>query len=313
MQADGRKVFFQCKGTSFLTSAYRIFVFISSCSLREIFHPGFRFNFHRAVTTTCTFIILLSLSAWNHLGCFLDDIFFDGWQSELIWQPIFIVGNARSGTTWLHRILSDSCPHFTAIKTWEILFAVSITWKLLFLGIFVIDKAFIGGLLFEVIEMVTGRLWRKISMHAIGLSLAEEDDWLMIHIGLSQLIMFVFPLGGHIFNDVVMFEFQGEDPLDVRRERVPCVSFPDFARQDMFCYYRAAVRKHLYFRRRFCPPPINSAAPLVYVSKNPAFTMRIDTLYEYFPDAHVICLWRDPVHSVSSMVSYISAVSASNY
>ena len=78
---------------------------------------------------------------WNHLGLFLDEILFPNWKDEKIVQPLFIVGNARSGTTFLHRLLTqaDNNKVFTTIRTWELLFAVSVTWKMLFWLLYKID------------------------------------------------------------------------------------------------------------------------------------------------------------------------------
>jgi hypothetical protein len=64
------------------------------------------------------------------------------------------------------------------------------------------------------------------------------------------------------------------------------------------------VQRHVYYDRRF-----RGGAGRIFVSKNPTFTLRIPSIYTAFPDARVVCLLRDPVESVPSMISYISKAS----
>eukprot|EP01036_Dinobryon_divergens_P027376 gene27376-36143_t len=48
--------------------------------------------------------------------------------------------------------------------------------------------------------------------------------------------------------------------------------------------------------------------PIIFVPKNPAFNLRLSTLYLTFPDCRVVCMLRDPAQSVPSMMSYISKI-----
>ena len=86
---------------------------------------------------------------------------------------------------------------------------------------------------------------------------------IQLHIGLSQLIMFFFPLGGKLMNPLVDF-----DKTISHKYRIAIIK-----------YYKDCIRRHYYGR--------NLGLGKVYVSKNPAFTMRIATLLEVFPDAKV--------------------------
>jgi hypothetical protein len=82
-------------------------------------------------------------------------------------------------------------------------------------------------------------------------------------------------------------------------------------RREIFTFYRQIVQRHLYFYSH-CYPTISGKGAfddgIVFLSKNPAFTMRLESLYREFPDASVVCMVRDPVDSVSSMISYITMV-----
>jgi omega-hydroxy-beta-dihydromenaquinone-9 sulfotransferase len=239
--------------------------------------------------------------AWNHLGFLLDDIFFPNWRSQQITTPIFIVGNARSGTTWLHRLLTSIFEkQFTTVHTWEILFATSVTWRLLFHEIYFLDQC-IGSPLFALILLLESLLISKSSLHEIGLQMAEEDEWLMIHISKAQLMCFFFPCGGEVLAPLISF-----DTLSSADEHL----LSSAAKTELFQYYRECIQRHLYAQAIFTGTRVtqNSSAQRIFVSKNPSFTLRIRTLFQIFPDCKVICLLRDPADSVPSMVSYLAAV-----
>ena len=55
-----------------------------------------------------------------HWFCFwLDDIFFPAHKTQPIEKPLFILGNLRSGSTFLHRLLSRDSETFTSLTTWD--------------------------------------------------------------------------------------------------------------------------------------------------------------------------------------------------
>ena len=45
----------------------------------------------------------------------LDDILFPAYKEHVIEKPLFILGNLRSGTTFLHRLLSRESTTFTSL------------------------------------------------------------------------------------------------------------------------------------------------------------------------------------------------------
>ena len=79
---------------------------------------------------------------------------------------------------------------------------------------------------------------------------------------------------------------------------------PKYHQNLVFKFYKECVQRHLYA----CHVLEKNDASVVFVSKNPAFTLRLESLYNAFPDCRVICLLRDPRESVPSMVSYIAKV-----
>ena len=56
----------------------------------------------------------------------LDDIFFPAYKKQLIEKPLFILGNLRSGSTFLHRLLSRDTETFTSLTTWDIYLTPSV-------------------------------------------------------------------------------------------------------------------------------------------------------------------------------------------
>lgn len=133
------------------------------------------------------------------------------------------------------------------------------------------------------------------TVHPVGLQEVEEDEWVMAHVFLSQLIMLFFPLGGGVLNPLVYFDKAEESTLS------------HSMRKQIFVYYRQCVQKHLYARSQL-GSILSDNKKLIFLSKNPPFTMRLESLYDSFPDCRVACLLRDPLQSVPSMISYIAQV-----
>ena len=292
------RLFYSNHSTSLLASVYRFIIFMIGSLWYEYHSPEFTlFSFKRWAVVLVLSPIIMILMIWNHLGFLLDDIFYPNWESQQVSKPLFIIGNARSGTTWLHRcITSLDTTKYTTFKTWEIIFAPSVIWRMFFHGCYSVDKAF-GSPLYWTICAVESRLIGTSQLHAVGLQLAEEDEWLMTHICLAQLMCFFYPCGpAAVCAPLIMFDAQppSAQPLSLSLKR------------NIFKYYRQCVQRHLYARAMLHPH--SDSTEVVFVSKNPAFTLRLESLYRTFPDCRVVSLLRDPVQSIPSMVSYLSQV-----
>lgn len=329
--------YFEVGGVGLLPSLYRTFFLMVHVLYIELFsgQTQFRFTLKRICIYFILFCALPVLIVWNHVGLYLDDILFDDWRACEIDRPLFIVGNARSGTTWFHGLITnidnvdviyedtststDSSPlRFTTFRTWEILFAVSITWKLLLHRAHALDKSYLGGAMVRTLALIEDRLLGDTSMreryvHPIGLMNAEEDEWLMMHIGCSQLILFFFPLGSALLHPLIMFDDNEDDTSSSDSGSSGSAQLSASTRRMVFAYYRDCVRRHVYFFRRqlFLATPSavttttiimdhhNQHHPqhdrphpqhemvddgarrrrrMIFVSKNPAFTLRLGTL-----------------------------------
>lgn len=118
----------------------------------------------------------------------------------------------------------------------------------------------------------------------------------MIHISFAQLMCFFFPCAGVVLGKLIVFDLPPDsDPLKLSNSH----------RDMIFSFYKDCVRRHVFARYHL---EGIASDQVVFVSKNPAFTLRLQSLYRTFPDARVVCLLRDPAESVPSMVSYIAKV-----
>jgi hypothetical protein len=115
-------------------------------------------------------------------------------------------------------------------------------------------------------------------MHPISHFEAEEDELILIHIFASAFQAFMFP-----FEEMEIFaDFDN--------------AIPPRKRKAIMRFYKNCIRRHLYvFGRQKC-----------YISKNPAFSAKIHSLYDTFPDAKVVCMVRSPFEAVPSAVSWMS-------
>ena len=279
----------------------------------EIFSNDYIFSLKRIVTIISLVSFFTVIIIWNYIGLFLDEILlypmlktFNYIKSNVtyIQTPTFIVGNARSGTTWLHRLLALDKETFTAMRTWEMVFAISLSWKLFFYLFYIIDEALFNSCLLALLLKVEYKIIyqnndKSTYLHPVGLMEVEEDEWLMVYIGYSQLITLFFPLGLGYLGDVIAWH-KGVNDQSVAMKKY------------VMSFYAYCIEKHILYKQLTSQHSNSNSNTVVYLSKNPAFTLRIPSLYEQFPDAKIVCLIRDPGESIPSMISYIAQVSIYN-
>jgi hypothetical protein len=212
------------------------------------------------------------------LGFWLDEVLFPAYRAAQVTAPVFIVGNPRSGTTFLHRLLAQDRQHFTWMQTWEILLAPSITQRKLVRAVMALD-ARLGGPLHQLIAAGQRRWQRANVMHKIALRAPEEDEHLLLHIWSTVLVWTYAGLLGEI-DDWVHFD----------------TAIPAPERRRIMDFYLACLRRHQYVR---------GGGGRHYLAKNPNFSPKIDTLYEVFPDARIIYLARNPLDMVPSFISIL--------
>jgi len=210
------------------------------------------------------------------IGFLLDDVFFRGYRKVEIKDPVFIVGIPRSGTTLLHRVMAQDTGRFTSLKLWEIHIAPSITERTFWMALKRVDGV-LGGYGRRLLVVADRRLFRCLrDIHKVSLFDYDEDDMVLLPVFSSAYLLFPFPFFEETWRHV-RFD---EETASADKDRI-------------MRFYRACIQRHLYFHgpeKRF-------------LSKNPAFSAKIDALRTHFPGARVVCNMRSPYHTIPSLLS----------
>lgn len=206
----------------------------------------------------------------------LDDLFFPGYREITIKQPLFLIGIPRSGTTFLHRLLSEDTDRFTTFQFWELILAPSIIERKCIARLAWLDNA-LGGFGRRLLVKFDARILRGFrEMHHISLFEPEEDEWLFMNTFTSAFLTLAFPFMKEV--RPLLFFDEETAPEDKRR---------------IMAYYRACVQRHLYVH----------GADKRLLSKNPSFSAKVVSLVETFPDAQIACCVRTPYEAVPSLAS----------
>ncbi len=207
---------------------------------------------------------------------FLDDLLFPGYKDQPVEKPLFILGNFRSGSTFLHRLLSRD-DIFTSLTTWDIYLTPSVTQKKLTQLVARLDNRF-GGILHRVLHAFDEATLGRVRIHPISFFKPEEDENIHFQNWDGYFISFPFP-----FLDEMPDYIHFDEALS-----------PEHKRRVMG-FYKSMLQRHLY-----------ATGKKYFVAKNPAFSPKIETLTEFFPDARIIYLVRNPLDMLPSTVSWIN-------
>jgi omega-hydroxy-beta-dihydromenaquinone-9 sulfotransferase len=241
----------------------------------------YRLTVKRAVLLAGFFPIFYVTEAIARSGFLLDDLLFGAYRRQPIVRPVFIIGNPRSGTTYLQRVLAKDRRTFTSMRMWEVLFAPSVTQRRAAQLVFKLagrNAARLRRAFWRLEQVVLG----KNRVHESSLLAPEEDQYYMVHIW-SALI--VWHLAGMLDETEVYTGFDTRMSLE-DQDRI-------------MSFYRRGIQRHLYAHRG------RSRRTRHYLSKNPSATPKVAALYRHFPDARLIYLVRNPLDMVPSMVSVI--------
>jgi hypothetical protein len=221
------------------------------------------------------FIIFPMVQLFNALCFVLDEIFYPGYRKIEIEKPVFITGNPRSGTSFIHRLMAGDERQFFFFKTWEIIFPAIIQKKFLaFIGR--VDRLF-GSIFSAAIKRLEERIFQNFNrIHRLGLFYAEEDDKLLAHIFSCFDLVYFFPFF-EVFDWHCRFDMAAK-PDDQKR---------------IMTFYVSCLKRQAYFK--------GNRGHLL--SKSPFFCSKIESLFEYFPDARIIYLIRNPLEVIPSMIS----------
>ena len=225
----------------------------------------------------CLFIPGLLLGSMAHaIGFLLDDIFFPEYRRVEVKEPVFVVGIARSGTTFLHRLLSEDAGRFTTFKFWELILAPSIVERKCLCALSRVDAGLGGWVRKLVVKFDDWLLGDFRAMHHLSLFEPEEDEWLLMHRFASAFLAFAFPFTDGV-RHLLYFD---EETASADKARI-------------MAYYKACVQRHLYVH----------GPEKRLLSKNPSFSAKVESIRDTFPDAKIVCCVRNPSEALPSFAS----------
>lgn len=206
-------------------------------------------------------------------GRWLDDSLFPGYRTRKIESPVFIVANPRSGTTFLHRLMSLD-EQFFHLKLYHTLFpSVSLIRLFHFL-----DE--LDGPVGQVLRMATRAIERLAfggwdDIHRIGFRRAEEDEALFVLNLLTPALYLLL----HEIDDVPTPGYLDTAPREVR----DCI----------IRYYRDSITRIAEAEQ----------TEKRLLEKSVLIGGRIETMLEVYPDARFVYLVRHPYRAIPSFVS----------
>jgi hypothetical protein len=223
---------------------------------------------------------VLSLWAfWNALCLQLDRLLFRGYRNARIDNPVFIVGNARSGTTLFHRLLCGDAGRFVYFRTWEILFP-SLLQKKVILAVVALYRRLFPRSFQRLAGWEERQLQTVKAMHPIGIDKPEEDEFLLLIPFASATLAVLFPY------------------LDRLTELVDFDGRPRSIRGRVMGFYRECVARQLHLH----------GGGRTLVSKNPSFVSKLRSLAEEFPDAKFVYLIRNPFETIPSLLKLMRTI-----
>ena len=183
----------------------------------------------KRITFLLLFYLVWPMGSLMHWFCFfLDDILFPGHKTQPIEKPLFILGNLRSGSTFLHRLLSRDSETFTSLTIWDIYLTPSVTQKKITQLVSRMDKK-LGGHLHRLLYEFDRRTLGKFKVHRISFFQPEEDENILLHIWDSFWVSFLFP-----FVDEMPNYRHFDEALT-----------PEHKRRIM-AFYKSMLQRHLY-------------------------------------------------------------------
>ena len=233
----------------------------------------------RLATQLSLFATMTGLGLSNGACMWLDERLLPGVQRTPVADPLFIVGNARSGTTLFHRLLCADTQRFMHFRTWEILLPAALQKR-------AVDR--LVGLgqrsarrLLDRLRTLEREQMREVrDLHPIGLDQPEEDEFLFMPAFASPALCVLFPYLDRL-GDLAHFDSRPA------RERMASMRF-----------YIECIRRQAYVR----------GGERMLLSKNPAFVSKMRTLAKVFPRARFVYLVRDPAEALPSLLQMLATI-----
>lgn len=227
------------------------------------------------------FIFLFSL---HHLVSLffrlLDEIFHRGYRKIQIKEPVFIIANPRSGTTFLHRLMALDSERFVFTKNAHTFFMTSSFVQFYYFFRW-IDRNILRGIISKSLDKLDDTFWGGWDdIHAMGFNKTEEDELVFAQMMMSPGVFIPFPY----FHQIHDNKFLDREPSEVRK--------------NVMDFYESCVKRFVF----------RAGKDKTYLAKNVMSTGRFKSLMERFPDAKIIYIARHPYDSVPSCASMFTSM-----
>ena len=224
-----------------------------------------------------TFLLLQVHRAINATTRALDHVLFPAFRRRRLDRPIFILGNPRGGTTFVHRFLLNT-DRLCAFELWEMLFP-AITARRIFRGI--IHK----------FAPFSPARYHSAEAHETSLRDVETDD---------AMSFFHFVDGGFLWSYFLAWEDtwgseQSRRYFDLDHE-------PPAEQEKQFRYLEGCWRRNLEAKQKSR-----------IIVKSSIFTLRVESLLRRYPDCRIIYVVRDPLETIPSGMSLLTGVLEKSY
>jgi hypothetical protein len=236
------------------------------------------FSFKRVLWTTIFVTALMLVTLLVLIFRLFDEIFFFNYRNVKVEDPIFIISNPRSGTTFMHRLMSMDEGKYGYTYLYHTLFSSITIFKIVgFLGR--VDKK-IGQPMERFVKVLDNfffKGWEDI--HPMGFGKTEEDEALYVFTGMSGGIFFLCPFIKELY-DVIF-----PDKMENKKSRDKIMN-----------YYTNTIKRVMFV----------AGHNKIFLSKNVMSTGRVYSLLEAYPNARFIYLVRNPIQSIPSLISMFS-------
>jgi len=207
----------------------------------------------------------------------LDHLVYPRHRKQAIDRPIFIIGNPRSGTTFLHRLLLGA-GDMAAFELWEMLFPAITARKLL-------------GRIVPRLDRLSPARYHSSDVHDTSLRGIETDD----------VAWFFRTLDGP-FAWAYFLAWQDTWGSELSRREFGIDGVAPREEERFFHYYEACWRRNLTLKR----------ANRILV-KSSMLTFQLDALLRRYPDCRLVYVVRDPVEVIPSGMSLLASVLENGY
>ncbi len=225
-----------------------------------------------------TFVALQVRQAISAATLGLDRVFFPSYRKIPIDRPVFIVGNPRSGTTFLHRLLLGAGDDLAAFELWEMLFPAITARKLL-------------GRIVPRIDRLSPARYHPSDVHDTNLRGIETDD-----------VLWFFRTMDGPFAWAYFLAWQDTWGSEMSRRELGIERASAEDEERFFRYHEECWKRNIAYK--------NAKRIL---AKTSMLTFRIDEVLERYPDAKLVYIIRDPVEVIPSGMSLITGVLENGY